>query len=206
VYYKKLANQLDLLNHSQVIKNPAIRSQLTSGTSNGFGAELNVSVRLDKLIVDAGYSYSRVYKTISGINNGERFRANYDIPHEFKTNQAWTPVQRLTISSFFTISSGRVATLPVGYFVQDGIKVPLFEGRNRSRFPLFHRLDLETRLKLGPGGKKERGYRHILSAGVYNVYNRKNPLFYRIRQAHENSSLFESSAGILPWVAYSFKF
>jgi hypothetical protein len=208
LYYKKLANQPDLLNHSQVIRNPAIRNMLTSGISKGFGAELSLYVQMDKLALDAGYSYSRVYKTISGINNGERFRANYDVPHEFKTNQSWTPVQQLTLSTSFTISSGRVATLPVGYFVQDGINVPLFEGRNRSRFPVSHRLDFEARLLLSRNKEKdESGYRHVVSAGVYNVYNRKNPLFYRIAQTpDEYNDPFVSSAGILPWVAYSFAF
>jgi hypothetical protein len=46
----------------------------------------------------------------------------------------------------------------------------------------------------------------MFSAGIYNSYNRKNLLFYRIKQASEAGNLSEFAAGRIPWVAYSFKF
>ncbi|MNL32396.1 hypothetical protein D3C87_1542440 [compost metagenome] len=153
------------------------------------------------------YSYSRAYRKITGINSGERYVANYDIPHELKLTARYKLNDKLSFQSFFTYSTGRPLTLPVGYYQHDGLNVPIFEGRNTDRFPDFSRLDVSAqyRLQTRIGGK--RLLFHTISIGAYNLYNRKNPLYY-----HLNSSSFESKRstieygfGFYPWLAYSFK-
>ncbi|MXV15171.1 TonB-dependent receptor domain-containing protein [Hufsiella ginkgonis] len=205
VYYKKFYNQADLLNHTQIIKNPLIRDQLRTGTSQAYGAEISVSKITSGYLIEASYNYSRVFRKITDINDGLRFRASYDVPHDFKLSQTYLAPKRWSASAFFNLTSGRVVTLPVGYFVQDGLNVPLFEGRNRSRFPLFHRLDLSAQFRLSDPARQKQTFNHEVSFGVYNAYNKKNPLFYRISQPGEGSARFERTSGIVPWVAYNFK-
>ena len=153
------------------------------------------------------YSYSRAYRKISDINFGERFVANYDIPHELKLTARYEFNNSLSVQSFFTYSTGRPLTLPVGYYQHDGLNVPIFEGRNTSRFPDFSRLDVSAQYRLQSHLSGRRSLQHTISIGAYNLYNRKNPLYY-----HLNSSSFESKGstieygfGFYPWVAYSFK-
>jgi len=206
-FYKKMFNQVELAEHTQVIQNSSIRSYLRYGKSEAYGAEVGISHRTDKLKMDAGYSWTRTIKRISGINNDNWFRANYDIPHEFKTSISYRALKKLSLNGFFICASGRPSTLPVGYFVHDGIQVPIYEQRNNSRFPVFHRLDLSAQYTIKQKNKTENGWRHSITAGIYNVYNKRNPLYYRVSQPTENSNLgiVNSSTRILPWLAYSFR-
>ncbi len=208
LYYKKLYNQLTLLNHAQVIQNPAVRQQLTSGISRAYGAELTLSKKTESFSGEIAYSFARVFRKIANINDGERYPANYDIPHDLKLNGTYSVNDKLSISSFFTYSTGRPVTLPVGYYVQDATQVPIFEGRNGSRMPGFHRLDLSAQYNLIPRNMEKHKLRNVISIGVFNVYNRKNALFYRIKQGApvENAALFESTTGVIPWLAYTFKY
>jgi hypothetical protein len=206
-YYKKLDNQLDLAGHAQIIRNPDIRSQLRAGTSNAYGAEFELNKTEGKFSGTLAYTYSKVFRKIRDINFGNRFVANYDIPHELKLSARFDLNKQFSFQSFFIYSTGRPLTLPVGYYQHDGLNVPIFEGRNTSRFPDFSRLDVSAQYRLWTRLSGKRSVAHTISIGAYNLYNQKNPLYY-----HLNSSSFESKKstieygfGFYPWIAYSFK-
>jgi hypothetical protein len=206
-YLKKLYHQLDLAGHAQIIQNPDIRSQLETGNSTASGIEMELKRTGAKLSATVAYTYARVFRTISGINEGRRFAANYDIPHELKVTAAYNLTKKLSLQSFFTWSTGRPLTLPTGYYQHDGINVPIFEGRNTSRFSNFSRLDISGQYQFSSGISKKRMFNSVISAGVYNLYNRKNPLYYHLStdsSQPQNSSL-EYAFGFYPWIAYSFK-
>lgn len=206
-YLKKLYHQLDLAGHAQIIQNPDIRSQLETGNSTASGLELELKRTGTKLNATVAYTYARVFRTIAGINEGQRFAANYDIPHELKVTAAYNITKKLSLQSFFTYSTGRPLTLPVGYYQHDGINVPIFEGRNTFRFPNFSRLDISGQYQLTSRISKKRIFNSMISAGVYNLYNRKNPLYYHLStdSSQPQSSSLEYAFGIYPWIAYSFK-
>ncbi|MBC7566092.1 MAG: TonB-dependent receptor [Pedobacter sp.] len=206
-YIKRLENQPELLGHAQIIRNPIVKSQIRSGSSDAYGLEFEINKTEGKLSGTLAYSYSRVYRKIQDINFGNRFVASYDIPHELKLTADYQLNEKLSFQSFFIYSTGRPLTLPVGYYQHDGLKVPIFEGRNTSRFPDFSRVDVSAKYKFQTRVSGKRSLEHTVSVGIYNVYNQKNPLYY-----HLNSSSFEQSKtaieygfGFYPWIAYSFK-
>jgi hypothetical protein len=209
LYYKRMYNQLAFINHTQVIENPSIRKQLASGMSQAYGINVHVSKAVENFKGDISYSFSRVFRKINQVNNDKRFPAHYDIPHDLKITMSYSLTDKFSINSFFNYSTGRAVTLPVGYYQQEGIQVPIFEDRNGSRFPDFHRLDLSGQYYVSSKVGK-RVLTSIFSAGIYNAYNRKNPLFYRVKQSPVTGSptgnLFEFVSGTIPWIAYSFKF
>ncbi|WP_228098669.1 TonB-dependent receptor [Pedobacter sp. MC2016-24] len=205
-YYKKLYNQMDLIGHAQIIQNPAIRSQLRFGRSRAYGMEAQITRTEGRLSGTLAYSYSRVYKKIADLNSNEEFVANYDIPHELKLSASFQVTDRLSLQSFFIYSTGRPLTLPVGYYQHDGINVPIFEKRNQSRFPEFSRLDVSAQYHFENKLTKRRALSSFVSAGIYNLYNRKNPLYYNLNSAGMGTASIEYAFGIYPWVAYSFKF
>lgn len=205
-YYKKLYNQMDLVGHAQIIQNPAIRSQLRFGTSRAYGIETQITKIEGRLSGTLAYSYSRVFKKIADLNSNEEFVANYDIPHELKLSASFQLTDQLSLQSFFIYSTGRPLTLPVGYYQHDGLNVPIFEKRNQSRFPEFSRLDVSAQYHFGSQLSKRRVLSSFLSAGIYNLYNRKNPLYYNLNAGGMGSASIEYAFGIYPWVAYSFKF
>lgn len=206
-YVKRLDNQPELLGHAQIIRNPDVKNQIRSGSSNAYGFEFEMNKTDGKLTGTLAYTYSRVYKKIADINFGDRFVANYDIPHEVKINGDYQFNEKLSVQAFFIYSTGRPLTMPVGYYQHDGLNVPIFEGRNTSRFPDFSRIDVSAKYKFQTAIVKKRTLDHTISIGIYNVYNHKNPLYY-----HLNASSFETKRtaieygfGFYPWIAYSFK-
>lgn len=206
-YYKYFTNQLELAGHAQIIRNPAVRQQLLPGYSRAAGLETEISRSEGRFTGTVAYTYSRVYRQQAGINSGARYVANYDIPHELKFNAKMDFNNGLSVQSAFVYSTGRPLTLPVGYYQHDGLNIPIYEGRNTSRFPDFHRLDLSAQYRLQTRIKGKRSMAHVFSAGVYNVYNRKNPLYYRMiaPTATEGANTIEYGFGCYPWIAYSFK-
>ncbi|MGY4383642.1 hypothetical protein ACVWYN_000661 [Pedobacter sp. UYP24] len=206
-YGKRLDNQPELLGHAQIIRNPDVRSQIRSGSSDAYGVEVEINKTLGKFVGSLAYNYARVFRKIPDINYGNKFIANYDIPQEVKLNLDYAVNEKLSFQTFFTYASGRPLTLPVGYYEHDGLNVPIFEGRNTNRFPDFSRLDVSAKYKFLTALSRKRVLDHVVSVGIYNVYNQKNPLYY-----HLNSSSFEPKKstveygfGLYPWVAYSFK-
>ncbi|WP_234994527.1 TonB-dependent receptor [Pedobacter caeni] len=206
-YYKRLNHQLELTDHAQIIKNPGVRNQLRAGRSNAYGLEAEVSKTEGKFSGTLAYSYSRVFRRIDDINFGSEFVANYDIPHELKITARYDWNKHLSFQGFFIYSTGRPLTLPVGYYQHDGLNVPIFEERNTSRFPDFSRLDLSAQYQFQHRFFGKRKVFSTISVGTYNLYNRKNALYY-----HLNSSSFETKKssieygfGFYPWIAYSFK-
>ena len=206
-YLKKLYHQLDLAGHAQIIQNPDIRNQLEAGNSTASGIEFEVKKTGARLNGTFAYTYARVFRTIQGVNDGRRFAANYDIPHELKISANYSFTDKLSVQSFFTWSTGRPLTLPVGYYQYDGINVPIFEGRNLSRFPNFSRLDISGQYQLTSRLSKKRALNSTISVGVYNLYNRKNPLYYHLStdSNQPQTSTLEYAFGFYPWLAYSFK-
>ncbi|MES2456558.1 MAG: TonB-dependent receptor [Bacteroidota bacterium] len=206
-YYKRLENQLDLIGHAQIIRNPDVRNQLRSGRSNAYGVEAEWSKTEGRFSGTVAYSYSRVFRKIPDINFGNKFVANYDIPHELKIMGKFEVNSALSFQSFFTYSTGRPLTLPVGYYQHDGLDVPIYEGRNEKRFPDFSRLDVSAQYRLQTRISGSRSMTHVFSAGAYNLYNRKNPLYYHIRSSGESEvkSNVEYGFGLYPWLAYSFR-
>lgn len=210
MYYKKLYNQADLTDHSQVLLNPSFQKNLRFGKGTAYGLEVTLARRTGRLTGDLNYSFSRAFRKIHEINSGIKYPAAYDLPNDLKLSLSYHLSGRLTFSTFFNYSNGRPVTLPVGFYTDNGSKVPIYEGKNSSRFPDFNRLDIVAELKPKIKGKNvfKRRWESTWVFGIYNVYGRKNPLFYRLTQIESNRNIgFEESfSGIVPTVSYSFKY
>lgn len=208
-YYKKMKNQLELIDHAQIILNPVIEDQLRSGQGTSYGTEFSLSKNTGRFRGAFFYTFSRAFRKIEQINNNLEYPANYDIPHVFKLSLNYQISSRFSLSSFFTYSSGRPVTLPIGYFIQQGIKVPIYKERNSSRIADYNRLDINFIWDITPADPNgKRRWTSSLSAGIYNVYNRRNSLYYKVNQSASTESLVDaqSFSGITPSVTYNFRF
>jgi hypothetical protein len=206
-YVKMLDHQSELLGHAQIIRNPNVKSQIRSGSSDAYGLELEMNKTEGRLSGTLAYNYSRAYRKIPDINFGNRFIANYDIPHELKLTGDYEVNDKLSFQSFFIYSTGRPITMPVGFYQHDGLNVPIFEGRNTNRFPDFSRVDVSAKYKFEGPISKRRTMDHVVSIGIYNLYNQKNPLYYHLSSSsfETRKTVIEYGFGFYPWIAYSFK-
>jgi len=208
LYDKQLARQLDLLDHTQPILNPNLLNSVRSGISNAYGLELTLQKISGKLLGTLAYTYSRAFRKITDINDGDYYPANYDIPNNLKFTLSYSLNPFWNISTFFIYSTGRPISLPAGFYYQENLRVPIFYGRNNSRFPDINRLDMNLSYEPTALHKKEAKWRSFWTFGIYNVYNKKTPLYFGVNQEAtvNNLGYLRYFSGIAPNISYSFKF
>ena len=205
-YFKKTKNVIDYIDHAQLLNYPYIESQIRQGNGKAYGISITASRKTEKLELELSYSWSRVFYHIAGINNSNEYPALHDIPNDLRITAIYRPIQRIGISAFWTYHSGYVVTLPVGnvsYNNNTYSGTAIYTDRNSSRFPDYHRLDLS--FFLYPKNKDKR-YKGIWSAGIYNVYNRMNPIGVNFSESSGNTIYVYTFYRVIPYISYNFKF
>ena len=163
------------------------------------------------------YALARTTRRFDRINLGETFPFKYDRRHDLKLAGAFKAGTRWTLSANWIFSSGFAYSLPLTEFsfqlpgsTEPPVVVTDFESKNRYRMPWYHRLDLQARYAFRKGQ-----WSHEFHLGVYNVYNRRNPLYYNLRTQLEtvDNQLRETTnfvqvwlLPILPALSYSISF
>lgn len=214
IYAKHMQNQLDYKDHSSLIMNRFVEGELLSGNARAYGLELQLLKNTGRLIGWLNYTYSRVFRKIEGIENGEEFPANYDQPHNLQTVLQYQLSNRISISANWLFQSGRPITLPVSTFHFEGRNAPVYTSRNSARLPAYHRLDLSLQLK--PKFKPNRKNESSWQFGIYNVYNRLNAATAFVSPELADIDLISDNSktgyyklaifGMLPSITYNFKF
>lgn len=207
-YWKKMENQVELVDHAQLILNPFIETQLRQGKGRAYGLELSMRQRIGYFNGNILYSWSRSFRQINGINKGREYVANFDLPHVLKASLSYDLHRSVHLNGFYTIHTGRPLTYPMGFMEYEGIYVPVYSNRNSQRMPTFSRFDLNCSLDLETRKQRERGRINTLNFGLYNVFNRKNPLYYSFSEDKNGNLAVQktSFSGIVPSISYSVRF
>jgi hypothetical protein len=170
-----------------------------------------------------GYTLAKTERRFASINSGLAFPYKYDRRHDLSAVLIFAPNHRLEFSANWVYGSGTAITFPEAVFyapsspllgfgdLNDGESVGViidYGDRNSFRLPAFHRLDLNMRIH-----KKRKWGETYWNFGVYNVYNRQNPLFLFLRadysadpNAPEIKARKMSLLPILPEVNFGFRF
>jgi hypothetical protein len=205
-YYKKTNNIIDYINHAQLVNYPYIESQIRKGKGKAYGICFTAIRKTEKLDMELSYTWSRVLYQITGINNGLEYPALHDIPSDIRFTAIFKPVERIGISTFWTYHTGYAVTLPVGNVSKNSSSysgIAIYTDRNSSRFPAYHRLDLSVFLY--PKNKNKR-YKGIWSAGVYNAYSRMNPIGVNLSEGSRNTFYVYTLYRMIPYISYNFQF
>ena len=177
--------------------------------------KLMVTKKKGKLTGMVNYTLSKAERTISGVNQGRTFAANYDRRNVFNLQAAYELSKRWTFGGTFTYSTGRPVTLPTGKYEFNNYQPTVFTERNGYRLPAFHRLDLSA--TFNPKKNENRRWHGEWVFSVYNVYDRKNPftIYTRTAQDKDGNILYNGTKQearlvylfpIFPSVTYNFKF
>lgn len=172
VFYKKMYNQIDFVDHAQLLLNPMLEGELRFGEGEAYGIELFLRKQMGKLSGWISYSYSVSKRMFDQINNGKTYLSPYDKPHDLAIVANYDLSKRISVSGNWVYSSGTPATFPTGRFEYGNLIVPVYSDRNAYRIPAYHRLDLGITLKEKEKPNRKYHYSWVLS--VYNVYNRHN--------------------------------
>jgi len=186
-------------------------SKVTSGKGKSYGIELSLRKEVGQLTGWLNYTWSKSTRQFENINNGKAYDFKFDRPHSFKIAGVYKIHPKWAVSGTWSYQTGLPTTLPTSEytFYSSNLFAPTtvlnIGQKNSFRLPAFHRLDIEMTFDLG----KKPG-RQLLKMGVANAYNRKNPLYYRLKEKRDGSGEKEfvqvSLLPILPSLSYSLVF
>jgi hypothetical protein len=218
-FYKHFYNQIDYKDHANMLFNPLIEGELRFGKAWSYGAEIMLRKQEGKFTGWLGYTYSRVFKQIEGVNKDQVYPASYDRPNNICMNLSYNPNYRWSFSANWIYLTGGAITTPIGFYSYNGYTVPIYGDKNNDRLPDYHRLDLSVTFRIN---KAEKRYKHSLVLTLYNAYGRKNPIsenFDKIFDDNGNivvpanmdgsNEIIPTSIsviGFVPSITYNFKF
>ncbi len=208
VFYKYMQNSIDFKEYANLLLNSRMEGELRYGYSYAYGAEFLIKYTLEKLSGWIGYTYSVAKRKIDLINNGKKYYAPFDKPHDFAAVFNYEITSRVSLGANWVYSSGIPVTFPAGKAVIGGVTIPVYTGRNEYRMPAYHRLDVAITLKNKQ--KPNRNWQSEFNFSIYNAYNRKNAWAINFIEDKENpgrtKAIMTYLFPIIPAISYNIKF
>ncbi|MDD5570310.1 MAG: TonB-dependent receptor [Bacteroidales bacterium] len=217
-FYKMFYNQIDYKDHANMLFNPLLEGELRFGKAWSYGTEFMFRKMEGKFSGWVGYTYSRTFKQIKGINNDEKYPAFYDRPHDVCLNLSYN-IRRWILSAGWIYATGCAVSTPTGFYYYNGYSVPVYGEKNNDRLPDYHRLDLSVTYNIN---KPVRKYQHSFVFTIYNAYGRANPFSVNFNKLMTDNGKFVvptnlngdyktvptiiSVSGVIPSISYNFKF
>lgn len=208
IYYKNYSNVIDFCDHASLLLNPHLEGELRIGKGNAYGIETMVRKDEGKLTGWISYTYSRSFRVVPEINDGNRYNAPYDKPHAVNIVANYEISKRLSVSATWVYATGLPVTFPTGRAVVGNAILPIYSSRNAYRMPAYHRMDLSVTLL----GKEKPGKRWHgeWNFSVYNAYNRHNAWSINfINDSADPKITYAEKTylfAVIPSLTYNFKF
>lgn len=183
-------------------------NEVTTGRGEGYGVEVDLRKRFGKINGWVNYTYSKADRQFEDLNQGKTFPASFNREHSVKMNCLYQINNHAEFTFNWTYGTGLSYSSPDRYLrVSDDnpVIIPLYTELNNALLPVYHRLDISFNFY----NKYTWGQQKI-SIGVYNAYNRTNPLFIEVERSLLDPNDIETYAtslfGILPSFSYNLAF
>jgi hypothetical protein len=194
-FYKKMQNQIDFETHAETLLNPFFESELRFGSATSWGLEFLAKKDVGRVRGLAGYTWSRVTRLFSDLNEAKSYNAMFDRPHQTNISLSYDLTNRWTIGANWNFLSGAPYSVPISFYQYNGLEIPIYGQKNNGRLPAYHRLDLTANLRLNKN--PESKFRHDLTFSIFNFYGRKNPLFVNFNKEELGYRDFKIPANLL---------
>ena len=212
-YYKKMENLLEYLdaNSSFIIDANNWEENIVLGEGLSYGFEMSLTKEIGKLKGVLNYTYAKTDRFFEEINDGKRFPYRFDLRHTIYASLSREINKKLNISLAWLYQSGINITFPKRKVVVSSniIDFPTFgipDQKNGLKVNPNHKLDISINYQISNSPK----FKQTLNLGVYNAYNNKNPIYYKIQRNADNGESLElvqvSLFTILPNLSYSIRF
>jgi len=207
-FYKLNHNAIDFKDHAELLLNDNLEGELRFGKAWSYGIEALVRLIEGRINGWVSYTWSRTFREIAQINNGKKYPASYDRPHDISVVMNYDFSRRFSFGLNWVYATGSPVTFPTGRFMIGSTIAPVYSDRNAYRLPDYHRLDLSATLR----GKQKPGRKWIgeWNLSVYNAYYRKNPWVINFVTDPDRPNVTHAEMtylfGILPAISYNFKF
>ncbi len=220
-YYKTMKNLIVFKNlfleriNAQNWQEP---EAISFGKGWSYGAEALLQWENEKASAWLSYTLAKSERQFDKeINGGRKFPTRLDRRHNFNLQFLYKFNQKWEFSLGFVFATGAAFTFPLTeyVFVQPPGSPPIdivttpqpVDNLNDYRLPAYHKLDLSLNHYFW-----QRKSRHAIRIGVFNAYDRRNPLYYSLRDRfNENGELERqiiqvSLLPIFPTLRYSLEF
>jgi len=188
------------------------------GKGLSYGIEFLIQKKQGQFSGWIGYTLSYNYRQFNTINNGQWYPYKFDRRHYLTFVANYNFRKNIILSSDFVFNTGNAITLPDGryptinyaysnatinnpvpIFTQSFDNTYTYPGRNKSRMPVYHRMDISVRFMK----ERHKGTREWIVT-VYNLYGRQNPYYLFIdADKHKKLHLYQLSLfSIIPSVSY----
>lgn len=204
LFYKDIHNVIDFADNATLIGNLYIDGEVRVGKGYAYGAEFLVRKNFGDFSGWISYTYSKSMRKIHGINHDREYVSPYDRPHNISIVLNYAFNKRFDISASWVYNTGQPVTYPCGKYTVDGVTYAVYNGRNNSRYPDYHRLDLSATLKCKNRHKNWKGEWNF---SIYNAYGRKNTWAVLFLSEGDHISTTKISLfSFIPSATYNFKF
>ncbi len=208
-YYKTMNQLIGYEEGTNLFLNTDFESKLIQGRGRAYGLEFLIRKKSGKLTGWVSYTLSWTWRQFDQINSGEWFPSRYDRRHNGAIVAQYALNKRWFISGVWEFVSGSRFTPVIGQYVVfaptlAGVDlIPVYSGINEVKLSNTHRLDFGLKFKSNP----EKKFQWQVFAGLYNSYNRANPIGINIEQNPDGSLRYEQPGlfGLLPFISYGFK-
>ena len=210
IYYKTMADLIGYEEGTNLFLNSDFESSLIQGQGRAYGFELLIRKDIGKLTGWLSYTLSWSWRQFDDISNGEWFPARYDRRHNGAVVFQYAFSRRWSASAVWEYISGSRFTPVIGQYALlapslSGVDlIPVYSRINQAKLSDTHRLDVGLKFRAKPAKR----FQWHWFAGVYNVYNRANPVGINIKQDETDGSLSYQQPGLfglLPFISYGFK-
>lgn len=209
-YYKTMHELVGYEEGTNLFLNTDFESKLIQGQGEAYGLEFLLRKNVGKLTGWISYTLSWSNRQFDEINGGKWFPSRYDRRHNGAIVAQYAFNKRWAFSMVWEYISGSRFTPVIGQYVllaptlTGADMIPVYSGINEVTLAPSHRLDLGLKYK----SKPNRKFQWQWFAGVYNVYNRANPIGINIEQDETDGSLRYTQPGLfglIPFLSYGFK-
>jgi hypothetical protein len=210
-YYKKMHQLVGYEEGTNLFFNTDFASSLIQGDGKAYGFEFLLRKQSGKFTGWINYTLSWSWRRYNTMNNGEWFHARYDRRHNGAIVLQYAFAKRWAASMVWEYISGSRFTPVIGQYAITspslaGVDlVPVYAPINSVRLSDAHRLDFGVKFKSKPG----KFLQWQIFAGVYNTYNRANPVGIIVtadETTGELKYLQPGLFGLLPFVSYGIRF
>ncbi len=229
-YYKKMDNIIGyapganflLIDNLESVSEYAWQESVIRGQGWSYGMELLLQRKIGKLSGWLGYTLSWTQHQFDDDNNGQKFFPRYDRRHDVSLVAIYNLSEKITLSGTWVYGTGNAISLPdatynVGNTHPNNIlrnyTVHSYGTKNDFRMRAYHRLDLAIQFHKNTKRNRKRTW----EIGLYNVYSRRNPFFYQMKEkttgeflngneVKKNVLQQYSIFPIIPSITYNLKF
>jgi hypothetical protein len=210
-YYTKMNRLSTLVPSAAIAQEQLWESQVRQGQGRNYGLEAMLRRTQGRWTGLLSYNLSWAWRQFESLNQGEWYPLRNNRLHQIGAALNWQPTARFNFSASYNWMSGNFITVPSQYmaiaFPQAGSTQynlgiqPIGQEINNYQAPNYHRLDISFNFS-----RKRSWYSRKWSLGAFNLYNRRNPLFYFNRQGEEGQKLTGIAIfSLIPSISYQLK-